>query len=238
YCDILCVWLLGELVVACYRQLSSCVGGSSDSVRLRGELRQTRERAQQLALTGRQLLTARLRDKALPREERLEMELLWVAFSSSLEIFHADMCKVCSLGQNFPLSSRTSALVQTGVQGGMAEVTARALSLPELNRDEPAASVERLEQGDLEVETTRVDQMIEDMEQKVNVLRWTVEARGPRYAEPLSAGDGSSLALLSADAEDPGRPAPYLPVKSPGALGLFLVAILVPVELAVYVPIK
>ncbi|KAL4623383.1 E3 ubiquitin-protein ligase RNF182-like [Arapaima gigas] len=193
------------LVVACYRQLSSCVGGSTDSMLLRSELRQTRERAQQLALAGRQLLTARLRDKALPQEERLEMELLWVAFSSSLELFHSDMCKVYSLGQSFLLSSGTSTLVQTGIQGGMTEVTARALSLPQLNCDEPTASVEGLEQGDLKVETSRVDQMIEDMEQKVNVLRWTVEARGPQYAEPLSTEDGSSLALLSTDVEDHGQ---------------------------------
>nr|XP_023671302.1 regulator of G-protein signaling 9-binding protein B-like [Paramormyrops kingsleyae] len=182
-------------VVACYHQLSSCVGGSTDSGQLRHELRQTRERAQQLALDSRRLLTARLRDRSLAPPTRLEAELLWVSFSSSLELLHADMCKVFSVGQNFPLSSNTGVLVQTGMQGETAKVTARALSLSEPDLNEAPASMDRLEQGELEAEKARVDQMIEDMEQRVNVLRWTVEAQGPQNAEPV--GSGSSLALLS-----------------------------------------
>ncbi|XP_036378806.1 regulator of G-protein signaling 9-binding protein [Megalops cyprinoides] len=190
-------------VVACYRHLAACVGGCTDGANLRDELRRTRERAQELALANRQRLTTSLRDKSLPTEERLEMELLWVAFSSSLELFHADMCKVFDMGHSFSLS-KASAFVQTGIQGETTEVAARALSLPDLNRDETPASVERLEQTDLEVEIARVDQMIEEMEQKVSVLRWTVEARGPQYADPAST-DSASLALLSGNEEDPSR---------------------------------
>ncbi|XP_035284050.1 regulator of G-protein signaling 9-binding protein B-like [Anguilla anguilla] len=191
-------------VVACYRQLSSCVGGCTDSVDLRHQLRRTRERAQELATANRQCLTTRLRDKRLPEEERREAELLWVAFSSCLELLHADMCKVFNIGQSFSLSDRVKTFVQTGIQGETSEMTARALSLRDLNHNEAPSSVERLEQGDLEAEIAQVDQMIEDMEQKVNVLRWTVEASGPQYADPLSA-DSASLALLSGDEEDPGR---------------------------------
>ncbi|KAJ8418657.1 hypothetical protein AAFF_G00001560 [Aldrovandia affinis] len=191
-------------VVACYRHLASCMGGCTDGEHLRDQLRRTRERAQELALASRQRLTAGLRDKTLPKEDRQEMEHVWVAFSSSLELLHMDMCKVFDMGQRFSLSNKTRAFVQTGIQGKTTEVAARALSLVDLNHDETPPSVDRLEQSDLEVEIARVDQMIEDMELKVNVLRWTVEARGPQYADPVST-DSASLALLSMDEEDPGR---------------------------------
>lgn len=114
HCDLrLCY----KQVVACHRHLASCVGGSTDSPHLRQELRQTRERAQKLTLSCRQHLTSRLRDKGLPEAERKDAELLWVAFSSSLELFYADMCKVFNMGNNFSLAN-TCALVQTGMQGG------------------------------------------------------------------------------------------------------------------------
>ncbi|KAJ8375158.1 hypothetical protein SKAU_G00057380 [Synaphobranchus kaupii] len=155
-----------------------------DGVHLRDELRRTRERAQGLALANRQRLTTSLRDKTLPKEDRQEMEYLWVAFSASLELLHADMCKVFDMGQSFSLSNKANAFVQTGIQGKTTEVAARALSLPDLNHDETPPSVERLEQSDLEVEIARVDQMIEDMELKVNVLRWMVEAPGTPVRRP------------------------------------------------------
>lgn len=103
-------------VVACYRHLASCVGGCTDSLQLRDELRQTREKAQKLAASICHHLTSHLRDKSLPEEQRKEMELLWVAFSSSLELLHVDMCKVFSMGDIFSLAN-TATLVQTGLQG-------------------------------------------------------------------------------------------------------------------------
>ncbi|KAL6490361.1 hypothetical protein MHYP_G00007060 [Metynnis hypsauchen] len=186
-------------VVACYRHLASCIGSSTDSASLRQELRQTRERAQKLALSCRNHLTARLRDKTLSEEERKETELQWVAFSSCLELFHADMCKVYHIGNCFSVAKK-SAMVQTGTQGGATEVAARALSMPDLQEhsDMQTASMEGLDQSQLEQEIAQVDCTLEDMEVKVNVLRWTVEARGPQYADPVSA-DSASLALLSVD---------------------------------------
>ncbi|KAM3860830.1 regulator of G-protein signaling 9-binding protein [Diretmus argenteus] len=192
-------------VVACYRHLASCVGGCTDSLQLRDELRRTREKAQQLAVANCHHLTSRLRDKGLPEDQRKETELLWVAFSSSLELLHADMCKVFNVGNIFSLAN-TAALVQTGVQGGGSEVVARALSLPNLNPPPSPALPDGLEIQDLgamEQEISRVDRMIDDMELKVNVLRWTVEPHGPQYADPLSIADSSSLALFSVDEEQP-----------------------------------
>lgn len=188
-------------VVACHRHLASCVGGSTDGPHLREEIRKTRERAHTLAVSCRHHLTVRLRDKGLAEAERKEAELDWVAFSSALELFHADMCKVFNTCNHFSLA-KASALVQTGIQGDTKEVTARALSVPDLQHEErsgaPTDSGEQHEQGELEKEITLVDRTIEDMEQKVNVLRWTVEAQGPQDGELVST-DSASLALLNGD---------------------------------------
>ncbi|XP_022609813.1 regulator of G-protein signaling 9-binding protein B-like [Seriola dumerili] len=194
-------------VVACYRHLASCVGGCTDSLQLRDELRQTREKAQKLSVSICQHLTSHLRDKSLPEEQRKEMELLWVAFSSSLELLHIDMCKVFNMGDIFS-PANTAALVQTGLQGGGSEVAARALSLPDLNQAQtptPADCLESQERNTMEKEISQIDHMIDDMEMKVNVLRWMVEPHGPQYADPLSSTDSASLALLSVDEEQPGH---------------------------------
>ncbi|KAM9337403.1 regulator of G-protein signaling 9-binding protein [Symphorus nematophorus] len=194
-------------VVACYRHLASCVGGCTDSLQLRDELRQTREKAQKLAVAICHHLTSHLRDKSLPEEQRKEMELLWVAFSSSLELLHIDMCKVFNMGDIFSLANNKT-LVQNGLQGGGSEVAARALSLPDLNQAQTPtlpAGLESEERSTMEQEISQIDHMIDDMEMKVNVLRWMVEPHGPQYADPLSSTDSASLALLSVDEEQPGH---------------------------------
>ncbi|KAM9332255.1 regulator of G-protein signaling 9-binding protein [Pholidichthys leucotaenia] len=195
-------------VVACYRHLASCVGGSTDSLQLRNELRQTREKAQKLAVDICHHLTAHLRDKSLPEEQRKEMELLWVAFSSSLELLHVDLCKVFNMGDIFSVNN-TTALVQTGLQGGGSEVAARALSLPDLHQAQTpslSAGLESQDRSAMEQEISQIDHMIDDMEMKVNVLRWMVEPRGPQYAEALSSTDSSSLVLFSVEEQQPGPP--------------------------------
>ncbi|XP_029314116.1 regulator of G-protein signaling 9-binding protein [Cottoperca gobio] len=194
-------------VVACYRHLASCVGGCTDSLQLRDELRQTREKAQMLAVVIRDHLTSHLRNKRLPEVQRKEMEIHWVAFSSSLELLHVDMCKVFYIGDIFS-SANTDTLVKTGIQGGGSEVAARALSLPDLNQAQSPtlpAGLESQERTTMEQEISQIDHMIDDMEMKVNVMRWMVEPHGPQYAEPLSSTDSASLALLSVDEEQPGH---------------------------------
>uniref|UniRef100_A0A8C2ZTF3 Regulator of G protein signaling 9 binding protein n=1 Tax=Cyclopterus lumpus TaxID=8103 RepID=A0A8C2ZTF3_CYCLU len=194
-------------VVACYRHLASCVGGCTDSLQLREELRQTREKAQMLSVAICSHLTSHLRNKRLPEGQRKEMELLWVAFSSSLELLHGDMCKVFNVAEIFSLAN-TDSLVQTGLQGGGSEVAARALSLPDLNRAQSPtlpAGLESQERSTMEQEIGQIEHMIDDMEMKVNVMRWMVEPHGPQYTDPLSSTDSASLALLSVDEEQPGR---------------------------------
>ncbi|XP_068438516.1 regulator of G-protein signaling 9-binding protein [Clinocottus analis] len=194
-------------VVACYRHLASCVGACTDSLQLREELRQTREKAQTLSGSICSHLTSHLRNKSLPEGQRKEMELLWVAFSSSLELLHIDMCKVFNVAEIFSLAN-TDSLMQTGLQGGGSEVAARALSLPDLDQAQSPAlppGIESQEHHTLEQEISQIDKMIDDMEMKVNVMRWMVEPHGPQYADPLSSTDSASLALLSVDEEQPGQ---------------------------------
>lgn len=91
------------------------------------------------------------------------------------------------------------------VAGGGSEVAARALSLPDLNQAQtPVDGLESQERSTMEKEISQIDHMIDDMEMKVNVMRWMVESRGPQYADPHSSTDSASLALLSVDEEQPG----------------------------------
>uniref|UniRef100_A0A8C5NAS0 Regulator of G protein signaling 9 binding protein n=1 Tax=Gouania willdenowi TaxID=441366 RepID=A0A8C5NAS0_GOUWI len=204
-------------VVACHRHLASCVGGCTDGLQLRDELRQTREKAQKLATAICQRLTLYLRDKSLAPETRKELEILWVSFSSSLELFHVDMCKVYNVADIVSLMTPGYQPLFVGnitpydLPGGGSEVAARALSWSDLNQVQTPTITDGLELQErctMEKEITHIDHMIEDMELKVNVLRWMVEPRQPEGGgggeggDPLSSSsDTASLALLSVDEE-------------------------------------
>lgn len=87
--------------------------------------------------------------------------------------------------------------------GGGSEVAARALSLPDLNQVQTSslpAGLEIQERSTMEEEISRIDHMINNMEEKVNVLRWMVE---PKQVDQLSGSDSTSLALMSVDEEQP-----------------------------------
>lgn len=185
-------------VVACYRHLAISVGGSSDSKHLRDELRRTREKAQELAVSNRNVITAALRDKQLSKEDRKVLERLWVQFSSCLEILYNDMCKVFDLGLAVPLSATHQPAMQTGYSGSTSAIASRALSVQNINYSDSPTNKEKLEHSELENEILKVDQMITDMELKVNVLRWTVESAANMNDE-LDSADASSTALLSVD---------------------------------------
>ncbi|MEQ2163312.1 hypothetical protein GOODEAATRI_028785, partial [Goodea atripinnis] len=76
--------------------------------------------------------------------------------------------------------------------------------LPDLNQAQTQtipAGLESQERSTMELEIDQIDRMIDDMELKVNVLRWMVESHGPQYADPLSSTDSASMALLSIDEE-------------------------------------
>lgn len=129
--------------------------------------------------------------------------------STLLLLHHGKMIKTnMRLGK----TKRKHFVIQTWVffliVGGGSEVAAQALSLPDLTQTQSRnlpADLERQECTAMEVELGKLERMMDDMEMKVNVLRWTVEPRGGQYADPISSTNSASLALLSVDEEQPGH---------------------------------
>ncbi|XP_014650353.1 PREDICTED: regulator of G-protein signaling 9-binding protein [Ceratotherium simum simum] len=226
-----CKALLDALnkATACYHHLVLTVGSSADSQNLREELQETRQKAQELAVTTRARLTAALRDRGLDAEERAEFERLWVAFSGCLDLLEADMRRALALGTAFTLHAPRRPLVHTGVTGGAESIAARALSVRRL-RHEAERDFDVNDLHELEREILQVGEMIHDMEMKVNVPRWTVQARLAAGAELLSSAGVSSAGGVSI--EERTRPCD---LSKALAATVFSAVLLVAVALAVCV---
>eukprot|EP00061_Rhincodon_typus_P008013 g30233.t1 len=191
-----CKTLLDALnkVSACYRHLVICAGGSSDSQNLREELKKTRQKAQVLAIANKAKLTTILKDKTISKDDRAEFERLWVVFSTCMEILEIDMRKALDLGQEFPLNLPTKHLIQTGMVGGTSAVAARAMSVQNMKYEE-GNDIDTVDLNDLEQDINEIGEMMYDMEMKVNVLQWTVEAKQELATELKSAASAGSSSL-------------------------------------------
>ncbi|XP_068938926.1 regulator of G-protein signaling 9-binding protein [Petaurus breviceps papuanus] len=190
-----CKALLDALnrVTACYRHMVLSVGGTADSQNLREELKQTRQKAHDLAVANRNKLTAALKDKNVSKEDKAEFERLWVIFSTCLEILETDMKRALELGLEFPLNVPKRHLIQTGMSGGTAGVAARAMSVQNM-KYEAERNIDEVDLKDLEQEIHKVGEMMYEMEMKVNVPQWTVEAKqdpGAELKSTTSAGASS-----------------------------------------------
>ncbi|KAJ1083490.1 hypothetical protein NDU88_003649 [Pleurodeles waltl] len=197
-----CKTLLDALnrVSACYRHMVLSIGGTSDSQNLREELKKTRQKAQYLAVANRNKLTTILKDKSLSKGDRAEFERLWVMFSTCMDLLEIDMKRALELGQEFPLKIPMNHLIQSGMSGGTSRVAARAMSIQNM-RYEADHNIDVIDLKDLENEIHQVDEMMYEMEMKVNVPQWTVEAKQDPGAElnyPASAGT-SSVGMISLD---------------------------------------
>ncbi|XP_004693653.1 PREDICTED: regulator of G-protein signaling 9-binding protein [Condylura cristata] len=179
---------------ACYHHLVLTVGGSADSQKLREELQKTRQKAQELAVATCARLTAALRDRSLDAAERAEFERLWVTFSGCLELLEADMRRALVLGTAFPLHAPRRPPVRTGVAGGSAGIAARALNTGSPRR-EADSDFDVRDLRELERELLQVGEMIQAMEMKVNVPRWTVQARPLAGAELLASASASASSM-------------------------------------------
>ncbi|XP_062032456.1 regulator of G-protein signaling 9-binding protein [Lepus europaeus] len=228
-----CKALLDALnrTTACYHHLVLTVGGSADSQNLREELQKTRQKAHELAVAAGARLTGALRDKGLAAEERAEFERLWVAFSGCLDLLEADMQRALALGAAFPLNAPRRPLVRTGVAGAASAVAARALSARSL-RHEAERDFDVADLQELEREVLEVGEMIQDMEMKVNVPRWTVQARQAAGAELLSGASAGASSAGGMSVEE--RSGPCDPSKALAAT-LFSAVLLAAVALAVCV---
>ncbi|KAG9353374.1 hypothetical protein JZ751_017953 [Albula glossodonta] len=167
-------------VTACYKQLASFLGSSSDCSRLREELEETRTMAYTISKGVQKRLTTLLTEGELGQEEREEVERVWVLFISGLEMFQQDLRKAAALQDLFPLTQRRDrrALLNTGCAGGGSGVAARAASV-----QTPWIRVEEEPGPDLRTHALQLDGMAQEMLQKVNVPFWSVEATQEAWPE-------------------------------------------------------
>uniref|UniRef100_A0A2K5EKZ2 Regulator of G protein signaling 9 binding protein n=1 Tax=Aotus nancymaae TaxID=37293 RepID=A0A2K5EKZ2_AOTNA len=209
---------------ACYHHLVL-------TVNLRQELQKTRQKAQELAVATCSRLTAVLRDRGLAADERAEFERLWVAFSGCLDLLEADMRRALDLGAAFPLHAPAAGRsgVCTGVAGASSRLGARALSTRSL-RLEAEGDFDVADLRELEREVLQVGEMIDSMEMKVNVPRWTVQARQAPGAELLSTVGAGPSSVVSVEERQRG----FDPRKALAAI-LFAAVLLAAVALAVCV---
>ncbi|XP_028812654.1 regulator of G-protein signaling 9-binding protein [Denticeps clupeoides] len=191
-------------VTACYRHLVTALGSTSDSQNLREELQKTRRKAQELAVANRTKLTTLLKDKSISKDDRAEYERLWVLFSSSMELLEVDMKRSLEIGLDFPLKVPTRHLIQTGMTGSTTTVAARAMSVQNM-KYEGDANIDTADLKDLETDILQVGQMVEEMEMKVQVAPWAVEAKqeaGAELKSTVSVGN-SSVGVISICEEEP-----------------------------------
>ncbi|XP_063802077.1 regulator of G-protein signaling 9-binding protein [Pseudophryne corroboree] len=189
-----CKALLAALnkVTACYRHLVLTIGGTSDSQNLREELKKTRQKAQELAVANRNKLTSTLKDTTLSKEDKAEFERLWVIFSTCMDILEIDMRRALELGHEFPLNIPKKHIIQSGMNGGTSGVAARAMSIQNMKYD-AEHNIDVLDLKDLENEINQVDEMMYEMEMKVSVPQWSVEAKQNLGAElKCAASAGAS----------------------------------------------
>ncbi|XP_075925655.1 regulator of G-protein signaling 9-binding protein [Petromyzon marinus] len=212
--DSQCAALVQSLnkVTACHHHLAVSLGGSADCARLREELRCTRERAHGVADATRVALTLLLRDKAVVGDRRAELERLWVSFSCCLELLEGDMRRALEISGQFPVGA---ARVRTGMSGTTVAIASRALSAKDVRSAAAAAAAAAgggLEDTQaLEKDVQELGTMLNEMENKVNVPRWSVVAAREPGAELHSTASGSSVAMLTEEGArgepccDPGR---------------------------------
>ncbi|XP_064160580.1 regulator of G-protein signaling 9-binding protein [Anguilla rostrata] len=200
-------------VTACYQQLATFLGSSSDCSRLREELEETRAVAYTISKGLQRKLMALLTEGELAQGEREEVERLWVLFISGLEMFQQDLGKAVALQDLFPLSQRHDrrALLNAGTTGGGSGVAARAASVqpPWIRAGEDPSP-------DPRAHVLQLESMAQEMLQKVNVPFWTVESTQEAWAEEGEAepdgeeeeeaavGEGLEVEVVSTE-QDKGR---------------------------------
>ncbi|TFK02206.1 Regulator of G-protein signaling 9-binding protein [Platysternon megacephalum] len=122
----------------------------------------------------RNMLLAGLRQPLASPEERQELERLWVLSLSALELFHQDLHRAHHLCQLFPLQGRGVQLLSTGVAGKATDGGHKPWRRPSRKG---ARSTEQLGTApDLEEQIEHMGTMLLEMETRVNVPVWTVEA--------------------------------------------------------------
>ncbi|XP_076602954.1 regulator of G-protein signaling 9-binding protein isoform X2 [Chaetodon auriga] len=170
-------------VTSCFQQLAASLGSSADCSFLRDEMDEMRALAHRICSGLSQRLVRLLSDgDSVPTvvEDRQVSERLWVLFLSALENFLSDLRKACNLLGQFPLTQRHDrrSLVNTGCIDGMVGVAARVASV-----QAPWITLEEEPSPDLINHIAGLEAMLSEMQLKVPVAFWSVEATQPAWAE-------------------------------------------------------
>ncbi|XP_075993846.1 regulator of G-protein signaling 9-binding protein [Genypterus blacodes] len=175
-------------VTSCFQQLAASLGSSADGGFLRDEMNETRMLAHRIC-TGlsRRLMRLMSECDSAPcvPEDREASERLWVLFLSALENFLCDLLKASHLIGRFPLTQRCDrrSLVNTGSSDGVVGVAARVASV-----QMPWLSLEEEPSPDLTNHIAGLEAMLRDMQLKVCISFWSVEAKQPAWVEAQSDG--------------------------------------------------
>ncbi|KAK5934726.1 hypothetical protein CgunFtcFv8_015095 [Champsocephalus gunnari] len=163
-------------VTSCFQQLAVSLGSSADGSFLRDEMDETRHLAQRICRgLSRRLL--RLLSDCGPApsgvEDRQVSERLWVLFLSALEHFLSDLRQAHDLIGRFPLRQRNDrrSLVNTGCMDGVVAVAARVASV-----QAPWLTMEEEQSPDLTNHIAELEAMLSEMQLRVPVAFWSVEA--------------------------------------------------------------
>ncbi|XP_075869448.1 regulator of G-protein signaling 9-binding protein isoform X3 [Nelusetta ayraudi] len=182
-------------VTSCFQQLAASLGSSADGSFLRDELEETRGLVERLSkgLSQRlvHLLTAC--DSAPSGvADRQVLERLWVHFLSSLESFLSDLRKTRYLIGRFPLSQQSDrrSLVNSGCVDGMVGVAARVAWA-----QTPWISLGEEQSPDLTNHIAGLESMLLELQLRVPVAFWSVEATQPAWAEPDGELEGRDHSL-------------------------------------------
>ncbi|XP_053290392.1 regulator of G-protein signaling 9-binding protein [Pleuronectes platessa] len=168
-------------VTSCFQQLAASLGSSADCSFLRDEMDETRALAHRICSgLSRRLMRLLSGSDSPPSEDRQVSERLWVLLLSALENFLSDLCKASDLIGQFPLTQRNDRrlLVNTGCMDGVVGVAARValVQVPWLTLEEESSP-------DLTNHITGLETMLREMQLRVPVAFWSVEATQPAWVE-------------------------------------------------------
>ncbi|KAL6112318.1 uncharacterized protein ACO6RY_09104 [Pungitius sinensis] len=170
-------------VTSCFQQLAVSLGSSADSSFLRDEMDETRALAHRICsgLSRRlmHLLSDCDSDPSLA-DDRRASERLWVLFLSAIENFLFDLHKARDLIGRFPLTHRSSRrlLVNAGCADGVVGLAARVASV-----QVPWLTLEEEPCPDLTNHIAALEAMLSEMQLRVPIAFWSVEATQPAWAE-------------------------------------------------------
>ncbi|XP_058488271.1 regulator of G-protein signaling 9-binding protein [Solea solea] len=173
-------------VTSCFQQLAASLGSTADSSFLRDELEETRTLAHRICcgLSRRLVRLVSLSDSCV--EDRQVSERLWVLLLSALEHFLSDLRKASNLIGQFPLTQRCdrNSLINTGCMDGVVGVAAQ-VALVQV----PWLTLEEEPSPDLTCHISGLEDMLTEMQRRVPVAFWAVEATQAAWTEAHGAAD-------------------------------------------------